>query len=329
MTSSKKINNRPKIGLALSGASGRAMAHVGVLEVLEEHGIPIDYISACSSGTIIAASYACGTMKDLKAQILRFDRQSFLKLLELEESEKGVFSLERAEEFAKKFTLGKRFEDVKPRLNFVACDINTGEPVSLCLGDIARACRISCSVPFLFSPVNWGNRVLVDGGLFTLVPVNQVRELGADMVIGVDIAATRHMFKKRYISAWRGSKYMKKSFVFNFFDRIFALFNRVYESSIQVIFYNQSDILEEELEEKTPDLFAILGKAMDIAARQHMEDGLLDADVMISPNVKHMGKIELDKSEQIYREGRIAALEALPDIERQLKQFTWRKKMAV
>ncbi len=218
------------------------MAHIGVLEVLEEHGIPIDYISACSSGTIIAASYACGTLNDLKAELFRSDRQTFLKLLELEESEKGVFSLERGEEFIKRFTLGKRFEDVKPMLNFVACDIKTAEPVSLSLGDIARACRISCSVPFLFSPVMWGNRVLVDGGLFTLVPIDQVRQLGADVVIGVDIAATRHMFKKRYINAWRGFKYLKKSFLFSFLDRVFALFNRVYESSIQVIFYNQSDI---------------------------------------------------------------------------------------
>ena len=314
-------NKRPKIGLALSGASGRAIAHIGVVEVLREHNIPIDCITACSSGTIVAASYACATLDALKETLLQLNRQSLFHLLNLEKDGTGIFNLEKMEQDIKKYTLGKKFEDVKPMLSFVACDINTGEGVGLQWGDLARACRISCSMPALFSPVRWGNRVLVDGGVFSLVPVDQAREMGADIVIGVDIAATRYAFKKRYIHVWRGYNFIKKSFLFKLGKRIFSLFGRVYESSIDLIYYHQSDFIDEELAESRPDLFTVLGRAMQIASERHKKGELPVCDIMLAPDVKHLGKIEFQKSKQIYYEGRRVALEAIPQIEKLIKNF--------
>ena len=315
------MRERPKIGLALSGASGRAIAHIGVLEVFQEYNIPIDYIAACSSGTIVAASLACGTMEELKKEILHLNTRSLLQLLSLEKDGSGVFNLEKAEAVFRKFTLNKRFEDVRPLLSFVACDIESGEPVSLSLGDLARSIKISCSVPALFSAVRWGNRVLVDGGVFSLVPVEQARKMGADIVIGVDIAASPYAFKKRYIHVWRGYNFFKKTPLFRLGKWIFSLFGRAYESSIDLIYYHQSDFIDEELAEKHPDLFTVLGRAMQISSERHEKGDLPTCDFVLTPNVKHLGKIKFQKSKKMYYEGRRAALEAIPEIEKLIKDF--------
>ncbi|MDP3993900.1 MAG: patatin-like phospholipase family protein [bacterium] len=315
------MRQRPKIGLALSGASGRAIAHIGVLEVLREHGVPIDYISACSSGTVIAASYACGTLDMIKERLLKIDKQSFFQLLNLEKNGEGIFNLDKVEQEIKKYTLGKRFEDVRPMLNFVACDLDSGEGIGLTLGDLARACRISCSVPALFPPEHWGNKLLVDGGLFSLVPADQARGMGADIVIGVDIAATPYAFKESYVHVWRGYNYLKNSILLRPFRYIFNIFNNVYENSVKIIFYNQSDSLAEELNNNDLDLFTILGRAMKIASERHKNGKLPVCDIMLSPDVKHMGKVQLRKSKLMYYEGRRVALEAIPKIKKLIEDF--------
>src|SRR3989344_604177 len=82
---------RPKIGLALSGASGRAIAHIGILEAFRENNIPIDYISACSSGCVVAASFACGTMDKLKEDWLKLERKTLLDFFMLIKTSIGIF----------------------------------------------------------------------------------------------------------------------------------------------------------------------------------------------------------------------------------------------
>lgn len=322
-------NGRPKIALALSGASGRAIAHIGVLEVLREHNIPIDYITACSSGAIVAGSFACGTMEQLKQDWFKMDRKFLLNLFTFDKSGRGVFSIEKAVEWGRKYVGNKKLEEVVPRLGFACVDVVTGQPLLLSLGDMVRAVQASCAIPGLFEPIQWGNKFLVDGGLFNLVPCEQAREMGADIVIGVDIAATRYMYKKRYIHFWRGYSFLKNSFVFRLLSWPFSLFGRIYDSSIKFIFYNQSDFFEEELMDKNPYLFSILGKAMEIASERHRKGEIPICDIMLSPGVKHLGKINFDKSRWIYEEGRRVALEAIPEIKKLIKDYQWRKKAEI
>lgn len=321
-------NSRPKIGLALSGASGRAIAHIGVLEVLKEYNVPIDYITACSSGTVVAASFACGTMEELKHNFFELDREALFRLFQLDDEGSGLFSLEKTEEAVRKFTLGKNFEEVEPRLSFIACDVKTGEPVSMSLGDLARACRISCSIPFLFPPVLWGNRVLVDGGLFTMVPVKEVQEMGADIVVGVDIAATRYAFKKRYIHVWRGYSFLKRTIFSPLFGWFYWLLSQIYQSSIKVVYYSQSDFLEERFVDKNPNLLTMLGRALEIASLRHRSamQNIPTCDIMLSPKVKHYGKIGFEHSRKMYKEGRRVAEEAIPEIKKLIKDYQWRNR---
>lgn len=316
-----RLNDKPTIGLALSGGSGRAIAHIGVLEVFSEYKIPIDIITACSSGTMVAGSYVSGTMQVLKNDWLSWDKKFVLGLLEVDDTGRGLFSTDKIAEKFSKYLTCKKFENAAPRLGFVTVDVLSGQPVVLALGDIMKAGRASCAVPGLFEPVEWGNKLLVDGGLVSLVPIEQARELGADIVIGVDIAASKHMYKKSYLRAWKGLNMIRDNLLYRFFDRLVTFFDRVYESSIKVIFYTQSDFYETELMPNNLDFFAILGKALDIADKQNKQGGLPIADLMLQPKVKHLGKLDFTSAKQMYLEGRRVALEAIPQIENAINNF--------
>lgn len=314
---------RPKIGLALSGGSGRAIAHVGVLEVFREHNIPIDIITACSSGTIVAGSFACGTLEELKKDWLSLNKEFIFSLLDFDGSGKGIFGTEKIATWITKYFNGvKNMEALSPRLGFVCVDIASGTPLVLALGNIVRAGRASCAVPGLFEPVEWGNKLLVDGGLFSVVPVQEARDLGADIVIGVDIAVTRQIVSRKYLNVWRGFKYVKDSLPFQILGRTFSLFNRLYEKTAKVVFYNQSDFFEPRLVSEA-DLFSILGKSMELVTQRQTAGGaqIPTCEVLLMPNVKKLGKMDFGSSKKIYLEGRRAALEAIPQIQSIIKNY--------
>ncbi len=149
--------SKPTLGLALSGSGNRTSFYIGFLEVLKENNIDIDYIAACSGGALVAAAYACGTLDDLKTFGLNTSSKDLIKILTKKRGVGGLYSLDEAEStIVEKITKGKTFDQVKPIMTFVAVDIEKGELHDLCMGDIARAVRISCTTPALFEPVQWG-----------------------------------------------------------------------------------------------------------------------------------------------------------------------------
>src|ERR1041385_8032462 len=123
MTTTSK---RPTVGLALRGASSRSVFYVGFLEVLHEQGIPIDYIAAMSGGAIVAASYACGTLNQLRETALSLNKELISSLIERSATKSGVYHLDRVEELLRVYTRNQKFEDVQPHMGFIAVDINKG-----------------------------------------------------------------------------------------------------------------------------------------------------------------------------------------------------------
>lgn len=306
-------NNRPKIGLALSGASGRAIAHVGVLEVLRENNIPVDYIVGCSSGALIAASYCTKTMDSLKDWMYKLNMEKVFKLWSVKNARGGIFHLNnsRMDGEINKFTLGLRFEDVEPQLGFVAADVNTGELVTLSMGDMTKAFKATVAIPGLFEPVVWGNKLLVDGGLVNVVPTMPVKEMGADIVIGVNLAATKFIYEKR-MPIWRGYRFLTRLMGLQFIrEKILPklsprLFLRI---------DSQSDFLSEDVV-KIPGVMSVLTKAIEhsFAIEEKWQESDQACDVMIEPKVKHYGKTEFKNLRKIYLEGRRAAKQAIPEI---------------
>ncbi len=318
----------PKIGLALSGGSGKAVALIGVLEVLLEKGIPISYITACSSSTIVAASYACGTMEQLKKDWLKADRKFLLKLFEIsDDGNGGILNIEKGMQWARTYIKDKKFEEVTPRLGFVTVDILSGEPLLLTLGDIVKAGQASCAIPGLIEPVPWGNRLLVDGGLFSIVPTTQAKEMGADIVIGVDIASTRYMFTQKIYRMKKSYDFFKKSLPVRIYLQLHNLIDRILSKSIDLIYHNQSDILEEG-DIRQLGTLAILGRAIDVSSKQSekRKEYLTNCDFLISPDVKHMGVADLESSAEMIEKGRHAAEAAIPEIQRIIRDWQWRQK---
>ncbi len=179
------LNGRPKLGLALGGGFARGIAHIGVLKVLEQEKIPIDFIAGTSVGALVAATYASGTPIDemerhgAATKFGDFGRWTLSRM--------GMASNERLEAYLHKFTSARTFAEMKIPLCIVATDLIAGESVHFTDGEIGPALRASCAYPGLFLPVEYRNHFLVDGFLTETVPAPAVRKMGADVVISIHL----------------------------------------------------------------------------------------------------------------------------------------------
>jgi NTE family protein len=178
---------RPRVGLALSGGAARGIAHVGVLRVLQEHNIPIDYIAGTSAGALVGGALAAGMSLDEIEKIGRNLRWRDMGRTTL--SRLGVQSNARMEDYIRARFPVTRFEELRLPFAAVATDLRAGSAVVMSgEGDVAFAIRASCAIPGWYLPVtDRRGRQLVDGGLVANVPTAAARSLGADVVIAVDV----------------------------------------------------------------------------------------------------------------------------------------------
>lgn len=174
------------LGLALGGGAARGLAHIGVLRVLERERIPVDYISGTSMGAVVAAVYASGTDPAYLARLatgLRWESLVDFRLPGL-----GLISGQKIEQVIRTLTKNRTFDQLKLPLAVVAADLATGDPVVFTDGSVAAAVRASIAIPGVFEPVKYRDGWLVDGGIVNNVPVAAVRNLGASIVVAVDVA---------------------------------------------------------------------------------------------------------------------------------------------
>ncbi len=178
-------SSKSKIGLVLGAGSARGLAHIGVLQVLIENKIPFDFIVGSSMGAVIAAIYACGGDMYMTGKLASALNTSVLWDVGIPRM--GFVSGKKIEHFLRLLTKGKSFEDLDIPLAVVATDIENGEKIVIREGPVHTAVRASISIPGIFTPVRYGNRLLVDGAVAERLPVGVARDMGADIVIGVDV----------------------------------------------------------------------------------------------------------------------------------------------
>lgn len=174
---------RPRVGLALAGGFARGIAHIGVLRVLREAGIPIDCVAGTSVGALIGASFCAGASLELMEEI--GSGTSFTDFGRWTPSWLGLATNQRMEKFLARFTPVKTFEELQIPLAIATTDIIAGVTVYYSHGSIVPPLRASCAYPGLFVPIQYDNRTLVDGFLTSPVPVEGALLLGADLVIAV------------------------------------------------------------------------------------------------------------------------------------------------
>jgi len=215
---------RPRVGLVLSGGGARGAAHIGVIQVLEELRIPVDYVVGTSMGSIVGGLYAAGYSPEQMAKVIadadwstllsdapprdelwfrrRQDNRRFQVDLEFGLADgaltlpPGLILGRNVEAFLERLFLPVEvaagdtttFDEMQLPFRCVATDVADGSEVVLDRGSVARAIRASMSLPGVFAPVEWNGRLLVDGGIVDNVPVAVARGLGAEVIIAVDIS---------------------------------------------------------------------------------------------------------------------------------------------
>ncbi len=177
-----------KIGLALGSGGTRGFAHIGVLKVLISEKIPIDYLAGSSSGAIIAAYFAVhGEIESFETLVLKMKKIEFAQLIDFISPKKALIRGRKIQNFLDNLFMYSNFSQVKMPLKIVATDLRRGQEVILEKGNIAQAVLASGTLPGVFPPVSLGKKLLVDGGVTNPTPVDVVRKMGADIILGVDL----------------------------------------------------------------------------------------------------------------------------------------------
>ena len=178
--------NRPLIGVAFGGGALKGTAHIGVLKVLAEYGIPIDMVAGTSIGSAIAAMYASGM--DWQQMHQAFFTSDIDSLVKVRPSRMGMIPADGYQAMVRAITGGRRLEDMSIPCGIVAVDLVSRKKIVFQRGDTGLAVRASSAIPGIFTPVLLNGMVLVDGYVLDNCPGDVLREMGADIVIAIDLA---------------------------------------------------------------------------------------------------------------------------------------------
>ncbi len=183
------LAKRPvKLGLALGGGAARGFAHVGVFQVLEEAGIKPQLVVGTSAGSVVAALYTSGKSASQLLKLSESMDESALTDWTVPLISRGMMRGDALAKYMSQNLEIKKIEEMKIPLGVVATDLHSGEPILFQRGDAATAVRASSAVPAVFQPVQIGGKEYVDGGLVAPVPVRFARQMGADIVLAIDIS---------------------------------------------------------------------------------------------------------------------------------------------
>lgn len=181
-----------KLGLALGSGGARGIAHIGFLQVLEENNIPISFISGSSMGAVVGGVYSLGySTKEMEERTKTLKMKDLLDIELFFFKKMGIIKGNKREHILNEFLTDKDFSDCKIPFSCTAVDIMTGDRIILSSGALCSAVMASSAIPSVFNPVEIDGRKLVDGGLLTRLPIDAVREMGAETVIAVDVLGDR------------------------------------------------------------------------------------------------------------------------------------------
>jgi NTE family protein len=279
---------RPRIGLALGAGGTKGTAHVGVLKVLTEAGVPIDCVAGASIGALYGASYALGhDLRRVERNIRRTPPADVLRFFRHRLVIGGQSPL--GERFRRALA-GARFEDLKVPLAVVASDVLRREPVLIREGDVLTAVQASISLPVLARPVRREGRYLLDGGYWEPAPVSAARALGAQKVIAVVLGEPAVVSGRR--------RYWLR--------RLTALVERC------------ARLTGSDGSRRPPGLLA--SAALYLYARTDVPVPAAEADVVIRPRVAHLNANSPFHMQLSLRRGEEAARQALPMIQEMLRK---------
>jgi len=297
-------SSKPKIGLALGSGASRGWSHIGVIKALLRAGIEPDIVCGTSVGAIIGASYVAGNLDQLEQWVLGANRADVLRFFEIRLTGAGFVDTERLSWFLHSFVANKdlRIENMGKKFAAVSTNLMTGREVWFTEGSVVDAVRASIAMPGLFPAVRHEHRWLVDGGLVNPVPVASCRALGADIVVAVNLNS--EIMAEPANRRQAPSAQQEASVLHNFKQQV-----REYSSAI---------FPSREERNQAPGLFFAIANSIKIFQDRITRSRLAGdpADVLISPNLAHVGMLEFHRAAEAIREGERCVHAELPHIRR-------------
>ncbi|MFH1213401.1 MAG: patatin-like phospholipase family protein [Candidatus Neomarinimicrobiota bacterium] len=282
------------IGLALGGGGAKGLAHIGVIRALEEAGIKIDYIAGTSMGALVGAVYASGFPIDTLEKIaIETDWKTTAKLFSPGLSASGFVDGKKVKEFLYTFYGDKKIEDLAIPFAATATDISNGKLYVINKGSVIEAVRASISIPVVFTPVQHGESFLVDGGLVNAVPIDIVREMGADYVIAVHIVHTvLPSQEKEYIEILSEGDDKKKPLTLD------TLSHRINEYINKI--KNQKEDVKPTEKNALPKIAMITQNSVHIAADAvaNLQVALYKPEMLIEPDTRRINLYEFYRGKE-------------------------------
>lgn len=303
------------VGLVLGSGSSRGWAHVGVIEALEEAGVPVDVIAGCSVGSYIGAIYASGGLASLKKFILGMNGEKMFSYFDVVIPRSGLLDgNKKLREFLSGHTDAETFADLKIPLKMVATDLESGDKVVMASGNLFQALRASMSMPGLFAPVSFKGRWLVDGGLVDPVPVSVARAMGADMVIAVDLNSGLISRKQRERLVAAPAEKTPPEYRNEMTRKLAKYYAEAESTFAQKIrsFLNIND--------PTPDIMETVSGAIGIMQDRITRINLAvePPDILVQPRLGEMSMMDFGQVDKAIEEGYRGVMDNLEDIKMML-----------
>ncbi len=288
-------NNRHKVALILTGGAARGLCHIGVINVLEEYGVPIDLLIGISMGSIVGGYYAYGYSVDKMLEIARGFKLS--SLIEIDRPFTGFLSGEKLEKIFIRDVDRVNIEDLKKKLLIIATDITDQKMVVFDRGPLYIAMRASSAIPGVFDPVVYNGKVLVDGGVLTKYPIDLAKKFGADIIIVSNVSVSQTMPRSRLV------------------NRLIEVGREYVDRHIDRFMLNKYN--------RELNLKNILFRTLMLIETSHRIDksvNLKDIDFMIEPVSDEIKPFDFYKVDEGYELGRKATLKVINGIVKRLKE---------
>lgn len=322
---------KPKIGVVLGSGSARGWAHIGVLKALQEENIPIDMVVGTSIGALVGAVYIAGALKELEEIASNLDWKQTALYFDLVFPKSGLIDGKKIEGFVKTFVRDIEINELGIPFAAVAADLFTGQEIVIKEGKVIHAVRASISLPGIFTPVKYNKMFLIDGGTVNPVPVSVAKQMGADIVIAVNLNTNRLRVTKDHPSKIQLTKNKSKTpslmnqkmgNILNskYIDKRLAQFLKKNIEKGKNIVEEKMRIFEQKKKTRSPNFMTVLFNSINIMQEEITKSKLEKekVDLLITPKLGHIKLLEFQRAKECIKEGERATREALNKIQRKL-----------
>ena len=303
------MENRTTVSLALGSGGARGLAHIGVIEVLEEEGFLIKNIAGSSIGACVGGIYCAGKLEVFRDWILKINKRETFRLMDFTMSTQGVLKGQKVLDHLKTILGEIRIENFEIAYTAVATDVSTKEEIWMRSGDLYNVIRTSSSVPTLIMPIKLGDRVLVDGGVLNPLPIEPLMPKSTDLVVAVNINANADEHTR--FREMKVSEELEKMLATS--EEESQAYSGRMVSKVRGWLGISHSVEIDKSQDKTLSYLGMLNKSYDLMQDRMCEQSIEihKPDIVVSIPRGIGTTLEFYRAQEIVEEGRVAARKAI------------------